>query len=79
MKEIAYHLHQAGERIGMIMLEEAPKRTLLGMVGIHMNRNLLVDQSDVSEEDIRTNFDDLFGPGRTRSTSMTASAPQRST
>ena len=40
----------------MIMLEEAPKRTLLGMVGIHMNRNLLVDRSDVSEEDIRTTF-----------------------
>ena len=64
VKELAYHLHQAGERIGMIMLEEAPKRTLLGMVGIHMNRNLLVDRSDVSEEDIRTNFDDLFGPGK---------------
>lgn len=64
VKEIAYHLHQQGEPVGLIMLEESNKRSLLSLTGIHMNRNLTQDRSDVSDEEIVEAFDDLFGEGR---------------
>lgn len=60
IREIAYSLHQAGERVGMIMLEESNKRTLLGLVGLHMNKNVLVDRSDVTTEEIEETFNSLF-------------------
>ena len=60
IREIAYSLHQAGERVGMIMLEESNKRTLLGLVGLHMNKNVLVDRSDVTTEEIEETFTSLF-------------------
>lgn len=60
VRELIYHLHQSGERVGCIMLEEANKRTLLGLVGMHLNRNLTVDRSGVSDDDILAGFDDLF-------------------
>ena len=60
IREIAYSLHLAGERTGMIMLEESNKRTLLGFVGLHMNKNILIDRSGVSRADIDDTFQDLF-------------------
>jgi twinkle protein len=60
VREIAYHLHLMGEQVGMIMLEESTKRTLEGLVGIHMNKPLHMTREDVSEESIVTAFDDLF-------------------
>ena len=60
IREIATHLHQCGESIGMIMLEESNKRTLLGLVGIHLSKNILVDRTGVTEDDIREGFDQLF-------------------
>lgn len=64
VKELAYHLHQSGEPTGLIMLEESNKRTLLGLTGIHMNKNILVDRSDTNEEEITAAFEDLFGEGK---------------
>ncbi|ADE38636.1 DnaB-like helicase C-terminal domain-containing protein [Candidatus Puniceispirillum marinum] len=64
VKEIAYHLHQQGERVGLIMLEESNKRSLLSLVGTHMNKNVLVDRSEVTDDEIIEAFDDLFGEGR---------------
>ena len=61
VREIAYHLHQLGKRVGMIMLEESNKRTLLGLTGTHMNKNIAIDRSDTTDEEIRAAFDDLFG------------------
>ena len=60
IREIATHLHQSGESIGMIMLEESNKRTLLGLVGIHLSKNILVDRTGVTEDDIKEGFDHLF-------------------
>jgi twinkle protein len=60
VREIAYHLHLMGEQVGMIMLEESTKRTLEGLVGIHMNKPLHMTREDVNEESIVTAFDDLF-------------------
>lgn len=64
VKEIAYHLHQSGEPVGLIMLEESNKRTLLGLTGVHMNKNILVDRSDTNEDEINAAFEDLFGEGK---------------
>ena len=60
IKEIAYHLMMSGERVGLICLEEAPKRTLLGLTGIHLNKNLLVDRSQATDDEVLEGFDDLF-------------------
>tara|TARA_B100001057_G_scaffold35947_1_gene32527 strand:+ start:8215 stop:9864 length:1650 start_codon:yes stop_codon:yes gene_type:complete len=60
VKEVAYHLMQSGQRVGLISLEEAPKRTLLGLVGIHLNKNLLIDRSQASDQEVLDGFDDLF-------------------
>jgi len=59
-KEVAYHLMQSGQKVGLISLEEAPKRTLLGLVGIHLNKNLLIDRSQASDQEVLDGFDDLF-------------------
>ena len=64
IKEIAYHLHQLGERVGLIMLEESNKRTVLGLTGIHMNKNILIDRSDTTDAEIQDAFNDLFGEGK---------------
>ena len=62
VREIAYSLHTAGHRVGMIMLEESNKKTILGMLGIHMNKNVTVDRTGVEEADLYKAFDELF-PG----------------
>jgi twinkle protein len=59
-KEVAYHLMQSGQKVGLISLEEAPKRTLLGLVGIHLNKNLLIDRSQATDQEVIDGFDDLF-------------------
>lgn len=64
VREIAYHLHMQGERMGMVMLEESNKRSLLGLIGIHMDKNVTVDRSDVSDEDIEKAFDQVFNEDR---------------
>ena len=60
VREIAYHLHQVGEKIGMIMLEESNKRTLLGLIGIHLSKNICVDRSLATDEEIDQAFGELF-------------------
>lgn len=59
-KEVAYHLMLSGQKVGLISLEEAPKRTLLGLVGIHLNKNLLVERGQATDEEVLKGFDDLF-------------------
>lgn len=64
VKELVYHLHQSGEQVGLIMLEESNKRTLLGLTGIHMNKNITIDRSQATDDEIVAAFDDLFGEGQ---------------
>lgn len=63
VKELVYHLHQSGEQVGLIMLEESNKRTLLGLTGIHMNKNITIDRDQATDDEIVAAFDDLFGEG----------------
>jgi len=64
VREIAYHLHTNGQRLGMLMLEESVKRTLLGLVGMHINKNITVDRTLATDEEVLEGFDDLVGEGR---------------
>jgi twinkle protein len=47
----------------MIMLEENPKRTALGLMGIHCNKPLHLSREGVSDETIRQAFNDTVGSG----------------
>jgi twinkle protein len=60
VREIFYSLHKSGQICGMIMLEESTKRTIQGLVGMHLNKNLVVDEDAASQEEIEAGFDDLF-------------------
>ena len=58
VRELAYHLHTSGQRLGMLMLEESAKRTMLGLVGIHINQNITVDRSLATDDEVLAGFDD---------------------
>ena len=64
VREIAYHLIQQGETVGMIMLEESIKRTGLGLVGLALNKPLHLGKDSVSVEEFKSGFDDTLGTGR---------------
>jgi twinkle protein len=64
VREVAHHLIKAGETVGMIMLEENPKRTALGLMGIELNKPLHLSREGVSEEDLRHAFSSTLGTGR---------------
>lgn len=64
VREIAYHLLNSGETVGMLMLEENPKRTALGIMGIHMNKPLHLNEGDIDVELYRNSFDATVGSGR---------------
>lgn len=59
-KEIVHHLLMSGQKVGVLALEESNKRTLLGLTGIHMSKNLLIDRSQASDDEVLEAFDDLF-------------------
>lgn len=63
VRELAYHLLGIGETVGMLMLEENPKRTALGLMGIHLNKPLHVSREDIDEADLRKAFDATVGCG----------------
>ena len=59
-KELIHHLLMNDQKVGVLALEEANKRTALALVGVHMDRNLLVDRSQATDEEVVEAFDDLF-------------------
>ena len=52
---------QSGQKVGGILLEESEKRSLLGLCAIHMNKNVVIDRTMATDEEILTAFDELFG------------------
>ena len=64
-RELAYHLAvNEGETVGYIGLEENPKRTALGIMGIHINVPLHLTREGVTPEQMREAFDATLGTGR---------------
>jgi twinkle protein len=63
-REIAYWLHNQGEAVGYLGLEENVKRTALGIMGIELNKPLHISRQGVSEADMKSAFDHSVGSGR---------------
>lgn len=64
VREIAHHLLASGETVGMIMLEENPKRTALGLMGIELNKPLHLSRTGVTHEELESSFKATVGSGR---------------
>ena len=61
-REFAYHLLNEGATIGYVALEESSKRTAQGLMSLHLNK--LVHLEDVPKEELRKAFDATLGTGR---------------
>lgn len=64
VRELAYHLIQKGETVGMLMLEENPKRTALGLMGIHLNKPIHLHKEEIDEESLMEAFRATVGSSR---------------
>lgn len=64
VREIAHHLIKSGETVGMLMLEENPKRTALGLMGIELNKPLHINSGDIDDADLKHAFQSTVGCGR---------------
>lgn len=64
VREIAYHLLMNGETVGMLMLEENPKRTALGLMGIDLNKPLHLSKEGVTDEEFSNSFNRVIGSGK---------------
>ena len=64
IREIAKHLLDMGETVGMLMLEESTTRTALGMMSIAINQPLHIKKDCVTEEELRTAFTSTLGTNR---------------
>jgi twinkle protein len=61
--EFAYHLHMHDQKVGMLMLEEANKRTVRGLIGLHLQKNIVQDYECATKEEVLEAHDDLFNEG----------------
>lgn len=64
VREIAFHLLNQGESVGMMMLEENTRRTALGLMGLVVNKPLHQDREGVTEEQLRAAFSATLGTNR---------------
>ena len=62
-REIAYHLLQQGQTVGYIALEESVRRTALGIMGLHIGKQLHLEH-DIHHEALRPIFEETVGNGR---------------
>ena len=58
-REIAHHLLGLGETVGYIALKN-PSCTALGIMGIHMNKPLHLDDDMLDEKELKPAFDRLW-------------------
>ncbi len=61
-REFAYHLLNEGATIGYVALEESSKRTAQGLMSLHLNK--LVHLEDIREAELKEAFDATLGTGR---------------
>lgn len=64
VREIAKFLHDTGETVGYIALEESVKRTALLFCGLELNKRVHIDRTCVTEAELRAAFDATVGSGR---------------
>ena len=63
VRELVYKLKTEGENVGVLMLEESAKRTVDGLVGLHMNKTLHISREGISVADISKAFRELKTTG----------------
>jgi twinkle protein len=63
IREIAYGLLKDNHKVGMIMLEESVKRSVIGLLGIHLNTRLHISRGDLTDEQITSAHKYLFDSG----------------
>ncbi len=64
-REIAYHLKMdEGLKVGLVMLEESPKKTLRDILSIHMKRPLHLAWNADTKEEARKHYKEVFGDGK---------------
>ncbi len=65
VRQTAYHLgihHKL--KIGLMMLEENPKRTAKGMMSVYAGKRLHINRKSITEEKYKEAFDATMGTGR---------------
>ena len=62
VSEIAYHLHTNDQKVGMLMLEESETTTMLGLYGLHLNKNIKQDtqRETYTKDEIRNAHKEMF-------------------
>jgi twinkle protein len=64
VREITHHLLTEGQTVGLLMLEENPKRTALGLMGIELSKPLHISREGVNDADLKVAFDNTVGSNR---------------
>ena len=64
VREITHHLLAEGQTVGLLMLEENPKRTALGLMGIELNKPLHITREGVSDDELKQAFGSTVGNDR---------------
>lgn len=63
-RELAYALHMRdGLKVGMVMLEESPKKTLRDLMSIHLSKPLHLMWNDKTKNEIEEHYNEVFGDG----------------
>ena len=61
-REIAYDLHMThGLKVGLIMLEESPKKTLRDLMSIHLKKPLHLSWNDKTKAEVKEHYAEVFG------------------
>jgi twinkle protein len=63
-KEIAFDLIQRDSTVGYIALEENVRRTALGLMGLHLNKNILLSPTVSDATEKRAAFEATVGSGK---------------
>lgn len=64
-REIALKLKmQDGLRVGMVMLEENPKKTIRDLLSVYCQTPLHLTWNNIDKEILKPLYDDVFGDGR---------------
>ena len=63
VREFAYSFMMQGENVGLLLLEETPKRSAQGLVGLHMNKNICIDPDAATPDEISNAYEDLLSKG----------------
>jgi twinkle protein len=63
-RELAYFLHGSDAlKVGLVMLEESPKKTLRDLMSIHLAKPLHLNWNEKTREEVRAHYDEVFGDG----------------